>query len=199
MYVCFHNRLLLFNCLFLYLAAPGLSCNTWDFWSSFQHAESSAACGIFSCNMHSLSCSMWHLASWPGIKPRPPALGAWSLSHSTTREVPHNSLLLPKAFHCMSHLLCGTSREICSMVTPRDAEDSSGNWIHFTTLLHLVGGHPQAKERGLRRNYPCPLLDLGPPARKAVLLKLPSLWSCLTAAQAKQPSVLSSLVIWCLP
>ena len=30
------------------------------------------------------------LVSWPGIEPRPPALGAWSLSHWTTREVPRN-------------------------------------------------------------------------------------------------------------
>ena len=38
--------------------------------------------------MPGLSCSMWDLVSQPGIKPRPPALGAWSLSHWTTREVP---------------------------------------------------------------------------------------------------------------
>ena len=35
-----------------------------------------------------LSCSMWDLVPWPGIKPRPPALGTWSLTHWTTREVP---------------------------------------------------------------------------------------------------------------
>ena len=39
------------------------------------------ACKIF-------SCSMWDLVPWPGIEPRPPALGARSLSHWTTREVP---------------------------------------------------------------------------------------------------------------
>ena len=31
---------------------------------------------------------MWDLVPWPGIKPRPPAFGAWSLSHWTIREVP---------------------------------------------------------------------------------------------------------------
>ena len=36
----------------------------------------------------SLSCSMWDLVPWPRIKPRQPELGAWSLSHRTTREVP---------------------------------------------------------------------------------------------------------------
>ena len=33
------------------------------------------------------SCSMWDQVPQPGIKPEPPALGAWSLSHWTTREV----------------------------------------------------------------------------------------------------------------
>ena len=36
-----------------------------------------------------LSCGMWGLVPWPGIKPRPPALGAWSLSYYNSREVPH--------------------------------------------------------------------------------------------------------------
>ena len=31
---------------------------------------------------------MWDLVPWPGIEPSPLALGAWSLSHWTTREVP---------------------------------------------------------------------------------------------------------------
>ena len=60
-------------CLVIYLATPGLSCDMQD----------------LSCNMSTLSCSMWDLVPWPGIKPRAPALGAQSLSHWTTREVPH--------------------------------------------------------------------------------------------------------------
>ena len=31
---------------------------------------------------------MRDIVPWPGIKPRPPALGAWSLNHWPTREVP---------------------------------------------------------------------------------------------------------------
>ena len=31
---------------------------------------------------------MWDLVPWPGIEPGPPAVGAWSLNHWTTREVP---------------------------------------------------------------------------------------------------------------
>ena len=38
--------------------------------------------------MRTPSCSMWDSVPWPGIKPRPPALGAQSPSHWTTREVP---------------------------------------------------------------------------------------------------------------
>ena len=33
----------------------------------------------------SLSCGMWDLLPWSGIEPWPPALGAWKLSHWTTR------------------------------------------------------------------------------------------------------------------
>jgi len=35
------------------------------------------------------SCGMWDLVLWPGIEPAPPTLGAWNLSHWTTREVPY--------------------------------------------------------------------------------------------------------------
>ena len=38
--------------------------------------------------MHSLSCSIWDPVPWPGIEPGPPALGAWSLNHWATREIP---------------------------------------------------------------------------------------------------------------
>ena len=39
------------------------------------------ACGI-------ISCGMWDLVPQLRIEPRPSAVGAWSLSHWTTREVP---------------------------------------------------------------------------------------------------------------
>ena len=50
----------------------------------------------FLCIMGTLSCSMWDLIPQPGIKPRPPALAAWSLSHWTTAEVPAYILLIVK-------------------------------------------------------------------------------------------------------
>ena len=61
-----HQLLFWFVCLFvfIYLAAPGLS------------------------------CSMRDLVPWPGIEPGPPALEVWSLNHWTTREVPNCCFLL---------------------------------------------------------------------------------------------------------
>ena len=71
---------------------PGLSCGMQDLLV--------VACGIFSCGMQTLSCGMRDLVPWPGVEPRPPALGAWSLSHWTIREVPlsiYFYLLCPSA------------------------------------------------------------------------------------------------------
>ena len=42
------------------------------------------------------SCSMWDLVTWTGFEPRCPTLGAWSLSHWMTREVP--SLIFSMVF-----------------------------------------------------------------------------------------------------
>ena len=64
-----------FLILFIYLAALGLSYGTWDFWS-------------LAAGMQTLGCGMWILVPRPGMEPRPSALGAWSLSHWITREVP---------------------------------------------------------------------------------------------------------------
>ena len=57
-----------------------------------------AARGIFSCGMRDLlvvdadflvAACMRDLVPQPEIEPGPPALGAWSLTHWTTREVPN--------------------------------------------------------------------------------------------------------------
>ena len=40
------------------------------------------------------SCGMQDLLPWPGMEPGPRALGAWSLSHWTTRKVPRVILLI---------------------------------------------------------------------------------------------------------
>ena len=40
-----------------------------------------------------LNCSTWDLVPWPGLESQLPALGTWSLSHWTTRKVPQQHLL----------------------------------------------------------------------------------------------------------
>ena len=63
------------------------------------------------CSMQALSWSLWDLVPRLEIEPGLPVLGAWSLSHWTTREVP--SLMLWCSFWgngwngCwISHLIC---------------------------------------------------------------------------------------------
>ena len=54
------------------------------------------ACKVFSCGMWDL-----FIVTWSGIKSRPPALGAWSLSHWAPRRIPINY-----CFHvCREHTL----------------------------------------------------------------------------------------------
>ena len=50
--------------------------------------QGSPVCGIFRYCIWTLSCGMWGLVPWPGTEPGSLALGVWSLSHWTTREVP---------------------------------------------------------------------------------------------------------------
>ena len=46
-------------------------------------------CKIFSCSMQTLSWGLWVLVPPPGVEAKLLALGAWTLSHWTTKEVPH--------------------------------------------------------------------------------------------------------------
>ena len=67
-FVFFLRYLLLFGCTGFYMQCTGSSISV-------------AACGIF-------SCGIWDLVPWSGVELGPPTLGAWNLSHWTTREVP---------------------------------------------------------------------------------------------------------------
>ena len=64
------------------------------------------------------NCSMWDLVPGPGIKPRPPALGAQRLNHWATREVP---VCLFLATLCiiwdLSSLTRGRTRAPCSEIS----------------------------------------------------------------------------------
>ena len=71
--------------LFVYLAVLGLSCDMWDFWAWMWHVGSFPNCGFTVCGI--FSCGMWDLVPWSEIESTS-ALGVWSLSHWTTKEVP---------------------------------------------------------------------------------------------------------------
>ena len=108
------------------------------------------ACGTFTCGMWMLSCGMRHLVPWPGIEPGSPALGVWSLSHWTTREVPGciaDSSLSNKESGILARLfpfhkqvgtalrfkVCYTPQSICS------AREHSLQLYHAIFISSLVG------------------------------------------------------------
>ena len=64
-----------------------------------------AGCRIFSCGIQTLRCNMWGLVPLPGMELGPLALGVWSPSHRTTREVPEIKHLDQTVSD--RHLLCG--------------------------------------------------------------------------------------------
>ena len=72
----------------------------WRMGASLWHVRSffsfffKVACRILSCSRRTLSCGTGELVPWPGISPRPSALGTRSLSHGTTREVLRSLFLL---------------------------------------------------------------------------------------------------------
>ena len=77
------GSILFFKTIFIYVAA----------------ADFSASCRI-------LSCGMQDLVPWPGFEPGPPALGAQSPSHWTTREVPKLKFLAFFWIQCLFLSLC---------------------------------------------------------------------------------------------
>ena len=81
----------------------------WLFWVFV------AACRIFSCGRWTLNFSMWDLVPWPGIEPRPLAIGAQSLN----RGPPGKSWDLVLYLQCIYRCVC--SRKVLSK--------SLWNWV----------------------------------------------------------------------
>ena len=74
------------------MAALGLSCGMWDLLAAARGLLV-AACGPLAAPCKLLvAARMWDLVPRPGIEPGPPELGAWSLTHWTTREAPRVSI-----------------------------------------------------------------------------------------------------------
>lgn len=66
---------------------------------------------VCSWSTWTLSCRMWDVVPWPGIEPRPPALGLQSLSHWTTRKI------LYFLFQCPC-LLTSVFDHLCAVPAP---------------------------------------------------------------------------------
>ena len=73
-----------------------------------------------------LSCGMWDLVPWPGIEPRPAALGVQSLSHWTVREVPQ-----PRFLQCKWHInYAGTVQGVSTLRWVPESEIQMGKpWM----------------------------------------------------------------------
>ena len=54
--------------------------------------------GSFRSGMQTLSCGIWDLVPWTAMEPESSALGARSLSHGITREVPRDFFFFLKYF-----------------------------------------------------------------------------------------------------
>ena len=116
--------------MFMFLAVPGLSWGTQDLWSS-------------SCHARHFSCSMWDLVLLSGIEPWPPALGAQSLSHWGTREVP------PKVL--FEICLCAKSLQSClTLCDPMDCSPP-GSSVHGVLQARILEWVSMPYSRGPSR------------------------------------------------
>ena len=68
--------------------------------------------------MQDLSCGIWDLVPQSGIEPRPPALGAQSLGHWTTREVPWEPFQILSFSHT-PHPIHEQTQRVCSHHTDK--------------------------------------------------------------------------------
>ena len=92
--------------------------------------------------MQTLSCSMWDLVFWPKIKPRPPALGAQSLSHWTTSKFPCVGILintLEPGGTCGKESTCQRRRHRDANLIPRSGRSPGvGNTTCSSTLAWKI-------------------------------------------------------------
>ena len=109
------------------LAVPGLNCGRKDLPSSLGHAG-------YLVGARSLSCGMWDPVPWPGIEPRPHALGAQSISHWTTREVPEE--------YCFKAMILNLG---CTVQPSKEL-------LKNTVVKSLLPSHPHADWIGLEWN-----------------------------------------------
>ena len=136
---------------------------------------------VLSCGKQTLSCGLWDLVRWPVIEPRPPALGAQSLSHWTTREVP-SSFYKQHGCGCVLALQwwefqgdgslgegqgCGTPQGLCRSQNPRienSARDQTGSTCSENEWMSDRVGSRRPSRESLALSLgteDCPLSSLG--------------------------------------
>ena len=88
---------------------------------------------IFTCVMQTLTYSMWDLVPWPGFEPGPPALGAQSLSHWTSRKVPRETFKVMEIFSAL--YLNGGYQVYSGLLTRRQSVSWTQDLSPLCTLL----------------------------------------------------------------
>ena len=130
------------------------------FFFKLQHADLVAVCKL------TVVACMQDLVPWPGIKPRPQALGARSLTHWTTREVPLSCLSF--LFFFLSFCCCCYSPSIfgkfLSWKFELPSAVISGTKESWVGLPHV--GTSNSMSRPLLLLAPSLLANLGFPSKQ---------------------------------
>ena len=79
-----------------------------------------------------LCCTLRDLVPRPGIEPGPPALGAWRLSHWTTRELPRLDFGVVRSLGCGRDVLVGVH-------FPDSCSAARGENVRLTVGVCAVG------------------------------------------------------------
>ena len=85
--------LLLFNIYFIYLFWL-----LWVFLAALRIFLAACGLSVAACRLLVAAC-MWDLVPRPGIEPTAPALGVWSLTYWTTREISYNVLIIEALYY----------------------------------------------------------------------------------------------------
>ena len=118
--------------------------------------------GIFSCGLGPLGCVMWDLVPSPGIEPRPPALGEWSFSQWTTKEIP-----VLFCFKSLYWAMIDIQNVLLNVNNVMNLEISIHFWNHHCNQCHYNIHHLQ--------NYSLALLIKGSPVAQ-MIKNLPAMW-----------------------
>ena len=95
-------------------------------------------CQVLFVAYRTFSCGMWDLVPCPGLKLRPSTLGAWNLSHWTSREAPQVFLFLGSRPHFASTHFQESSKE----------NRGEFSWVLACLTMSLVYPQPSVGKLG---------------------------------------------------